>query len=129
MNVFQQLRKENNLTQSKLAEKLNIKQNTVSRWEKNISLPDYTTLIALADLYNVTTDYLLGREDEFGIIKQKKDIPGNAKVLTEEQEELLDLFENLNMYSREAILIQMRALAKDFAKIKLKENEKQITKF
>lgn len=62
-NVFKSLRKSKGLSQKMLAEKLGIGQGAVSQWEVGRSMPDLTTLVKLADLYGVSTDYLLGRTD------------------------------------------------------------------
>ena len=47
------LRKDNNLTQEELADKMNVSRRTVSRWETGSNLPDLSILVELADLYNV----------------------------------------------------------------------------
>lgn len=47
------LRKENNLTQEELADKLNVSRRTVSRWETGSNLPDLGILVELADFYDV----------------------------------------------------------------------------
>ena len=47
------LRKENNLTQDDLADKMNVSRRTVSRWETGSNLPDLSILVELADLYDV----------------------------------------------------------------------------
>ena len=62
MNVFKQLRKEKGLTQIELASMVNVQQTTVSKWEVGRATPDYTTLLKLAKIYNVSVDYLLGRQ-------------------------------------------------------------------
>ena len=46
------LRKENNLTQEELADKLNVSRRTVSRWETGSNLPDLGILVELADFYD-----------------------------------------------------------------------------
>lgn len=56
------LRKEKNMTQEELAEKVNISAQAVSKWENDISLPDISVLPTLADLFNVSIDELLGRD-------------------------------------------------------------------
>ena len=43
---------------------LNISQNTISRYETGEREADYTTLIRLADYFNVSLDYLLERTDD-----------------------------------------------------------------
>ena len=47
------LRKEKNLTQEELAEKLNVARRTVSRWETGFNLPDMDILIEISDFYSV----------------------------------------------------------------------------
>ena len=46
-----------------LAMELNLNQNSISRYETEEREADYATLIALADYFNVSIDYLLGRTD------------------------------------------------------------------
>ncbi len=61
---LKELRKSKNISQLKLAMDLGINQNTVSRYETGEREADYKTLIALADYFNVSIDYLLGRTDD-----------------------------------------------------------------
>lgn len=60
MNNIKSLRKANDFTQKQLADLLNIKQTSISKWELDISLPDTDNLIKLANIFNVSTDYVLG---------------------------------------------------------------------
>lgn len=60
---IKEMRKENKITQRDLALKLGIDHTTVSKWEADVYEPDATTLKKLADIFNVTTDFLLGRTD------------------------------------------------------------------
>lgn len=66
MNKYKELRKKKGLTQIELAQKLNVTQASVSRWENdNLNvLPDYPTLLELSKLYGVSIDYLLGNSTE-----------------------------------------------------------------
>ena len=57
------LRKSKHLSQVRLAMELNIEQNTVSRYENEKIEADYGMLIAIADFFDVSIDYLLGRTD------------------------------------------------------------------
>ena len=56
------LRQEKGFTQGSLAEKLNISLKTVSHWETGYTEPSVSQLIALAELYGVSLDELVGRE-------------------------------------------------------------------
>ena len=53
---------EQGYTQVSLAQKLNVSKQAVSNWENGNIQPSRDMLIRLADLFSVTTDYLLGRE-------------------------------------------------------------------
>ena len=60
---LKELRKKRKISQLKLALDLNMNQNTISRYENLEREADYKTLIKLADYFNVSLDYLLGRTD------------------------------------------------------------------
>ena len=66
---LKELRIKRNISQVRLAMDLNISQNTVSRYENGIREADYDMLITLADYFNVSVDYLLGRTDNPEIAK------------------------------------------------------------
>ena len=59
--VLCELREDKDLTQRQLAEKLHMAPTTISSYETSKNLPPPDKLIALADYFGVTTDYLLGR--------------------------------------------------------------------
>ena len=61
-NVIKSLRKERKLTQTQLATLLCTSQDTISLWELNKSLPDIESLVKLAKIFDVSTDFLLGLE-------------------------------------------------------------------
>ena len=58
---LKELRRAKQISQVKLAIDLNLTQNSVSRYETGEREADYKTLIAIADYFNVSIDYLLGR--------------------------------------------------------------------
>ena len=53
------LREDNDLTQRELAERLHISQNTYSQYENGVRQLPIEILIAIAEIYNVSTDYIL----------------------------------------------------------------------
>ena len=59
--LLKELRKQKNITQIKLAMDLNLSQNSISRYELGEREAGYATLIAFADYFNVSIDYLLER--------------------------------------------------------------------
>lgn len=56
-----ELRKSKNLTQEQFSSLINVSRATYAQYEIDRRQPDYETLQNIADFYNVTTDYLLGR--------------------------------------------------------------------
>lgn len=62
-------RKELNLTQAELAEKLNYSDKAVSKWERGESYPDIATLASLAKLFNVTVDKLISSRKKIRKVK------------------------------------------------------------
>ena len=58
------LREDNDLTQQQVSDYLKMKQPQYNRYEKGYRDIPSDVLIALADLYNTTTDYILERTDE-----------------------------------------------------------------
>ena len=59
--LLAELREDSKLTQKELAEILYVSPGTISNYENGVHYPDIDKLIALADYFHVTTDYLLGR--------------------------------------------------------------------
>lgn len=58
-----ELRKKRGLSQTEVAKKIGIPRTTFSGYENGNREPDYDTLKLLADFFEVSTDYLLGRTD------------------------------------------------------------------
>ena len=66
------LREDHDLTQSKLAEILHIKQNTYSQYENGLRQVPIDILIILARYYNTSVDYVLGLTDEMKPYPKRK---------------------------------------------------------
>lgn len=58
---IKELRQKNNLTQQEVADKINTSRSSYSQYELGIKQPILDTLIKLADLYQTSIDYLVGR--------------------------------------------------------------------
>lgn len=71
---LKELRTKKGLTQYELALKLNIARSTYNGYEQNFSEPNIETLCNLADYYNVTLDYLVGREhnNDIGYLNEQQ---------------------------------------------------------
>lgn len=88
-------RKRIGLSQEELAEKLNVSRQSVSKWEGAQSIPDINRIIMLAEIFGVTTDYLLKDDavrDAGDSVKESAEHPRNARKLSlEEASEFLRL--------------------------------------
>lgn len=62
--ILKTLRIKSNMSQAELAERLGISRSAVSSYENGTRSPNHEILIKLATIFNVSTDYLLGRTDE-----------------------------------------------------------------
>ena len=57
------LRKARGMSQEQMAQALDVSRQAVSKWELNEAIPDVNRVVAMSDLFGVTTDYLLKTED------------------------------------------------------------------
>ena len=104
-NNFERECKNKNIKPSQIGKILNIAPSSINGW-KNGSPPNSDRLLAIADYFGVSTDYLLGRYQI---------CPG----LTEDQRELLENYKKSDDYGKQ----QIRTLAKSEAELNEKEME------
>lgn len=57
------LRDQSGMTQQEVADKLNVTKQTISQYERGLRRPDIESLEAISDLFNVSSDYVLGKTD------------------------------------------------------------------
>lgn len=70
------LRQSKELTQVQLAEKLGVKKQSISNWENDNIMPSVDMLVRIADFFQVSTDYLLGRDIQEPSAPHMLDITG-----------------------------------------------------
>lgn len=63
-DVFNQLLQERGITAYKLSQETRITQGMISYWKKGERIPSAEHLVALADFFDVSIDYLMGRTDK-----------------------------------------------------------------
>lgn len=76
---LKELRKKKKLSQSQVSARLNITKSSISGYENNIITPSNDIIVKLALLYGVTTDYLLGLDNNESIIIS--DLTNNQKEI------------------------------------------------
>ena len=58
--TLKELRKKHNMTQKKLADRLNITEGSISKYESNTAVPPLDTLLSIAAIFNISMDELCG---------------------------------------------------------------------
>ncbi len=90
MNRIRDLREDRDLRQSDLAKMVGIDQRTISNYETGKSKPDSDALIRLADFFNVSIDYLVGRvQQDFYYSQDKKKVIENIQQSLEELKKMI----------------------------------------
>ena len=88
------LRKQKGFSQEELASRLHVVRQTISKWEKNLSVPDADTLIRLAEILEVSVSELLGSKIE------TENENENGNVTNDVAEQLSRINEQLAMKNR-----------------------------
>lgn len=112
-NISKALRKEKGLSQVQLAEALNVSKACISMIEIGKNEPTANTLLKYADFFQCSTDYLLGREDDFGNITVHTEKPA---PLPQDELHLLEVYRKLDTVNK------MHVSA--YADVRLEEQEK-----
>ncbi len=100
MLALKDLRKENNLTQAQLAKAIGTNLRTVIRWESGQSEPSANYIIKLSKFFQISSDFILGLEDDFGSKTYEK----LQNAVTPEERKILNAYRNLSPSNREMIL-------------------------
>lgn len=104
------LRKQVKLTQAQIAEKLNISQQAYASWERGTKKPTQENLVKLAQVLNVTIDYLVGNSEEEITNKELEDI----EILFRKNSE--DLTDDEKVIFRKELIAFMEERKKHFSK-------------
>jgi transcriptional regulator with XRE-family HTH domain len=104
------LRQEKGLSQNGLSVKLNMPRTTLSSWEAGSRTPDLATIQLLADFFNISIDYLVGRIDVRNPL-HTDNITNNIFMMLKDDPELSDFIEKLfNRHDLQLISKQIKDL-------------------
>ena len=93
------------VTQKEVAKRIGVSPQSYGYYENEINKPDPEILIKLADYFECTIDYLVGRENDFGIVQS------SAPSLTTFESEMLSLFRKLNTQDQNKAIGYLYALS------------------
>lgn len=91
---LRELREQNGLSMFALAEKIGVSDAAICKWENATNEPKASYIVLLAEFFEVSTDYLLGLENDVGLKKYSTPKIRTAK-LSPDGQELLSIFESL----------------------------------
>lgn len=98
MERLKLLRKQHHLSQQKLADILLVSQQSVYKYENDITSPDIETLIRMADYFNTSIDYLIGHTD----ISHKIE-PVTDEMLNSDETQLIRNYRKLSAYHKKIV--------------------------
>lgn len=96
MNNLKAARKAKNMTQVEVAKRIGLAQSSYSAWENGTTKIDHTSLLKLSELFEVSVDYLLGKEGN----QQKKPAPEVGDGLSEIDIDILERMAKLTPEDR-----------------------------
>lgn len=105
---IKELRENRRLIQAIFASELNITQQSLSKYERDITTIKIDILKEIAKYFNVTTDYLLGVSDV------KRDLQGQMRMNKDMDEyyDLIEVYKGLDKYDREMVWSILQAVKK-----------------
>ena len=102
---LRQLRKEKNLNQSDIAEKLRVSRSSVANWENGIRFPDCQSVKQLAVIFGVSVDYLYGQSNH----RYNINIPDYFELDVKKDDLLLLCSDGLSSYAEDIDIAQIVA--------------------
>lgn len=108
--ILRNLRVESGLTQKELSLQIGSTDKSIWNYEKGLASPPYEILIAYSKYFDVSTDYLLGLEDDFGArvpATPSSTVATSGAPLTTEESKVLEQYRNLPEQLRKLIRQQL----------------------
>ena len=104
-NVIVELRKEQNLSQKKLADAIGISQAAIAKIEINRNEATAETIRKLSTFFGVSADYLLGPEDDFGVKETEKSLRAydHHEITDKQTVDLVKLYKALSDYNKAVV--------------------------
>ncbi len=110
MNFKKRLRElinENSINYNTLSKQTGIPVTTLSNYINRNSSPSAVQLEILADFFECSVDYLIGRENDLGVVN----IVDNNDNLNQKERELVDNYRKLDTFEQNTVITQIKALA------------------
>lgn len=106
MKKLKDMRLNLNLTQKNIADQLGCNQTAYGKYERGELEPNIETLIKLSKIFNCSVDYLIGNENDFGLVQSS-----TTSRLTKYQADLLSVFNLLSEDDQREVIGFAKGLA------------------
>lgn len=108
MKRLKELRTQKSLTQTELGQLIGVNQSAVGKYERGELEPNLYIIKKLADIFDVTIDYLIGREDDFGNVVSAA---SPSAELSFDEWELITKYRSLDPRYRTLVEDQIKTLS------------------
>ena len=102
------LRKSSGLTQEEFAEKIGVSRSAIGNYEKGVRRPEYEIMEAIADYFNVSLGYLMGRDESD---KELYDRYRKQLFVREKEKKIIELYRKLNTEGQQKAQAYLEDLA------------------
>ena len=115
------LRKSSGLTQAEFAKKIGVSRSAIGNYEKGVRRPDFETTEAIADYFNVSLGYLMGRDESD---KELYDRYREQLFAREKEKKIIELYRKLNTEGQQKAQAYLEDLVnlKKYTEPSIKEN-------
>ncbi len=101
-DILKELRAENGISMQELAAAINVSNASICKWENGITEPKVDYILRLSKFFNCSTDYLLGKTDEYAISKNDDNL--SSIIVNAKERQLIITYRQLSEDKK--ILIQ-----------------------
>ncbi len=112
-NILKELRQEKGLSQKELGKIIGVAQGAIYFWEVNRSEPTASNLLELAKFFNVSIEYLLGLETEWGT-----PVSSDSPQLSPNEQKIIALYRSMDKELQENAITTMELFARNSRNVK-----------
>lgn len=110
--ILKSLRKEKSESQTQLANALGLQRYIIANWEQGRAEPNIEDIVQLANYFDISLDYLLGRDNDFVPYQNNSKIP-NMFTISDKEKEMLSLYRSLLPEMQDLVITMMKSIHSD----------------
>ncbi len=111
---LKELRESKKISMYNLAKQIGVSDAAVCKWENAIAEPKASNIKNLSEFFEVSSDFLLGLEDELGIKKYTAPSVNSSTPLPPDEQEFLSMYQTLPSYLKDSIFSELKGMYKAY---------------